>query len=355
MIDKKTVRESFTDYKKFDAFLTSISKNKPVIDNSSLNVFNLCPRKFFYSVELGLQEEQEPEPLTYGQAIHDALYLFMSGASHDECLKAFIRRTQLKNTNIPIELDKESNYSVEWGVYVLKRYFNAFKLEDEWWQVVKDHEGNPYLELGFALDLGIGIFVGRIDGIVRSKETNRLWIIDHKTTRRKLNNYYLAQFNPNNQLTGYCWPVTELMGEEPEGCIANCIRVYQFSRGDEESLDEKIFTRAITYRNREQILSRILQIQQQLRVIEFCRHSYQDLKIDSFWMNAPQACDTWFKRCAFTPLCQTIDPAIAERTARGNFRSKRYIPFSDLVDAKRFEYIKLDDSVETEKQEREAR
>ena len=109
-------------------------------------------------------------------------------------------------------------------------YYKRFPIAQEEFEVVTNAQGKPYLETGFAIDLGGNkVFTGKIDAIVRMKKSGRLWIVDHKTTQKLLNEFYFKTYSLHNQVTGYLWAVRELLGEEPEGCIINALRIAQLT------------------------------------------------------------------------------------------------------------------------------
>ena len=133
-------------------------------------------------------------------------------------LKAFIKCCRAPDADIDLEIDDTKGskqlYSIQWGVWLLQKYFKENPVEADPFETIVDEHGKPYLEVGFAVDAGEGVFVGRIDRIARFKETGDIYIIDHKTTRKTLNSWYWSQYNPNNQMTGYMWGVYELLGRD---------------------------------------------------------------------------------------------------------------------------------------------
>ena len=178
-----------------------------IYDNSALATYNTCPRKYYLLDVLGITSLEEKPALTYGSAMHEALYHYYKGDDTNTCLKAFIKRAKMEGSSIPEEYNPKEEYSVEWGVFLLEKYFQARPIEKEPWEVIENSKGEPYLEVGFFLDAGTGIYAGKIDMLVRHKETGLIHIIDHKTTKRILNQYYWDTYDPNNQVTGYFWAV----------------------------------------------------------------------------------------------------------------------------------------------------
>lgn len=328
---------SLSDFKQF----TSRLNPEDTYDNSSLDVFMTCPQKFWYENEFHISSPKEDPALTWGSAAHEAIFHHMSGHDLDTCLKAFILRCKIPGTNIDKELETKTGskqkYSLEYGVWLMSKYIKDHPLKHEPWEVVKDTNGKPYLELGFAIDAGVGVFVGRIDAILRMLDSGDIWIMDHKTTQRNINDVYWSQFNPNNQITGYLWAVQELLGVVPKGCIINCVRNYQFARGDLGLLGQKVFARSPTYRHKKQIDYRASEIKWMMQLIKMFRKKGQS----AFYRNAPTACNAYFKRCAFAELCLCYDKEMAKQIAYANYKQRSWVAYDELETTKRQAIIKV--------------
>ena len=339
----KTATETRTETKHLsiqpdtlDQFISQLSE-KETFDNSSINTFMRCRRLYLYNHEWNLHPETEAKALTYGNAIHDALYHWYKGDGADEAIMAFAKRCSAPGTEIDLELDvtegNKQEYSIEWGIYLLRKYFKENPIDSDPFETLLDNDGKPYLELGFAVNAGEGMFVGRIDRIARYKETGELYVIDHKTTKGALNDYYWAQYNPNNQFTGYMWGVHELLGEMPVGCIINAIRVYQFKQiKKNETLEEKLFARSWIKPTFEQVEDRAKEIRETIADIKSARLR----GIHAFYRNAPNACGMW-RGCEFRPVCSSRTADVAQLIAAGSYKTQHWFPYDDLKPARRFE------------------
>jgi len=259
----------------FNAFKEEIEGSghdkEEIFDNSALDLFMLCARKYLYQEGWRLEvDEDEPDYITMGQAVHDFQYTYDLTGLFDDALRAFVRRCKSPGTNIPTTLDltgkTDQEYSIEWGAWLLQKYVDTYPKDKEEFEILLDAEGKPYLEIGFAIDADEGIYCGRIDKVVRARFDGPIWekddifVVDHKTTKKPLNNTFAKKFNPNNQMTGYLWAVHELTGVWPKGAIINGIRVYQFQQGTEKQVEDKVFTRVHTHRTPAQIRERADQI-----------------------------------------------------------------------------------------------
>lgn len=303
-----------------------------ILDNSSLNLFMLCARKFYYMNTLKLQLTKESEALTVGSAIHEFLCKMWAGSPKNECITAFLDYIRKPTSaDIDIELNEETSekrggqqYSIEWLLFVLGLYYKRFPIGSEKFEVVKGPDNKPYLEVGFALDLGKNkIHSGKIDAIVRMKDTGDLWIVDHKTTRGVLNDTFFKKFMLNGQLTGYLLAATEMLGETPKGCIINALRVTQLKHGTVDAVTEKIFSRSWTFRTTEQLQEREFEVSALMDIIIALNKLNNKY---AFYKNAPNACSAFYRTCEFLPLCVAKDDGVRDTIKESNYMKRAWEP-----------------------------
>ena len=316
---------SFLDYIKE----LSINKSLGVFDNSALNVFMACPRQFLYNHELCIGERQESAAITMGSAVHEFLSAMWKGKDFDACLHAMMIYFDTDEAypidpNIDMEtIGKKGGqmYSLEWLISLMDIYYHRYQLISEPFEILTDSEGDPYVEEGFAIDMEDGIFTGKIDAIVRDRNTGRLWVVDHKTTRLTLGDRFTMQFKPNNQMTGYMLAVRELFGEMPEGCIVNAIRVGQLKTLTVEQAYQKMFLRIRTYRTEGELDSRIHQIRATMRAINAIRAEGPD----AYYQNAPTACN-YYGGCGYKAMCMTTDADVMDIVVQTGFKYRDWSP-----------------------------
>ena len=312
-------------------YLTAVSESRSIgiFDNSALNTFMSCPRKFLYVHELCVQEKQESEAITVGSAVHEFMAAMWKGKEFKACMKEFLQYWERPEAHpVPMNIDHETigrrggqKYSKEWLYILLNVYYDRFMLANEPFTIMHDSKDEPYVEMGFALDLGDGIFTGKIDALVRNKHTGKIWIVDHKTTLRPLNDSFTQTFNPNNQFTGYMLAVKELLGEMPAGCIINAIRVAQLRTIDQGAMAEKMFSRLYTHRTPEQLDARAIQIRAHMKTIQMMRR----MGPDAYYQNAPNACNTW-GGCGFRGICLAHDVNVMESLVKSNYVHREWSP-----------------------------
>jgi hypothetical protein len=77
---------------------------------------------------------------------------------------------------------------------------------------------SPY-EIPFALDIGLDLpLVGRVDGLVKKRDSDELWALEFKTTSSSLNQNFFDNFLINPQVSGYATAL-RAMGIDVVGTI----------------------------------------------------------------------------------------------------------------------------------------
>lgn len=80
-------------------------------------------------------------------------------------------------------------------------------------------------EVPFAIDIGLDVpLVGRIDGLVRHRDSRKLWGLEWKTTG-ELSTRFLQSFTNSPQVIAYTLALRIFTGEKVEGFIVEGLRV----------------------------------------------------------------------------------------------------------------------------------
>jgi hypothetical protein len=298
------------------------------LDNSALELFATCPRKFWYRIIQHLVPKKQKLSLSFGASIHAALFEYYSGKPTKDCLKAFIEEAMKEGSKIAkyaddaAEAGQKVEYSLEFGVALMTKYIEQHPLETEDFKPMLDSDGKPMLEVGFAVELEHGLYIGKIDGIGNYRGDPG--IMEHKTTGFTLSSY-LKWLNPNSQITGYLKAVKDYLGLDTAKCVANIIRVKDYKRGAPEDNDQKLFMRTIVERSPQQIDSRFRQIDLQMQLIQ----QFLDGGIDNFYMNAPFACNA-MGECVYKPLCAVKDDSdkeLVQMIVDGSYKKEEWSPW----------------------------
>ena len=173
---------------------------------SALLDFSRCPRRFFYK-NCGLSKEFEHPALSFGTAIHKAFPLVITQgleagvaafdsvwdkSLEDPKNRAYKSRNRLRAILMLTEVYR--THCVSPSIYeLLPPPSSSINLDDN----VSDYE------VAFAVDIGLPIpLVGRIDSMVRHKDTGELWALELKTAS-EVSSRYLEGFEGSPQVLAY--------------------------------------------------------------------------------------------------------------------------------------------------------
>lgn len=310
-------------------------------DNSSLTDFRLCPRRYMFRSIMFLSPPKMNDAAEFGSSIHAGLYHYYRGDGEAAALKAAIFRSREETSDLKLRMteavdaDKIEEYSTEFVIILLKLYMATHPIANEWWEVV-EFNGDKYLEKGFAFEIpgcnGLGI--GKFDMLVRDRQRPEdIYVVDHKTTTKLLNEAYWGTYNPNNQVSTYLAGLQELLGFPLKGFIVNALRVKDFKRGGADTKD-KLFARYTTTRTQGQLHHHLQQMRYSIEEIQRAKA----IGFHGFAMNAPGACHAFGRPCEYLPLClaateDTIQPII------NSYRRSAWSPYEILGEAESKEVV----------------
>lgn len=310
---------------------SSFSKRLPGlqlgIDSTSLGTFKECPRKYYYSIVLGLQPRETSVHLTFGLALHRAREVYehtrTNGADHEESLRIVIRdlliSTWDKDLGRPKVLDHKTKHrlglvrSVVW-------YLDRFGKDDPIETVIKA-DGKPAVELSFRFDSG---FASRATGepIVFCGHLDRLGLLngvavvpDIKTTSYALDSRFFNSFTPGNQFSMYALAAKVVFAFPVEKIIVDGVRILA---------DSTEFMRAPVERPTA-VLEEWHEAQGKwLRMMEVCAvEGGEDLR-EAAWPQNDKSC-TMYGGCPFQGVCGK-SPAARPKWLKSEFRKRVWDP-----------------------------
>jgi RecB family exonuclease len=198
------------------SFSLQLPELQLAVDSTSLGTFKECPRKYYYSIVLGLQPRELSPHLTFGLLLHEAREKYeiarSAGAEHQEALRESLRAALGKTWNQELGRGWQSNHKLKNRltlVQTLVWYLDEFGEKDQL-QTVQLANGKPAIELSFRLASGFVAqatgeeitFCGHLDRIAKLNED--YYIVDIKTTGSTLSPSFFADFTPGNQFSMYC-------------------------------------------------------------------------------------------------------------------------------------------------------
>lgn len=306
------------------------------IDNSSLEVFNTCPRSAEYQLVHGRGAPPSPA-LTYGGAIHEGLeywyknkHLIKNGRSHDDVLADTLRASEPPFEENPIPLG-------EWRTMdrchdTLVKYTKHYGEEESFNLLC--HDNKRAVEIPFSLPLGVidqpsvvetdwtfeelvdpdtwpdqenatslvddgkrrvlfkkihVYWTGKIDLAVHMDGSN--WIVDHKTTSMLGPTFY-GHFQLSNQTIGYTWAGEQIFGHPFAGLMVNVI----VGRKPTKTGTPTAFERQRFYYRRDQIE------EWKLNTLTLCSDFIANLSRSYFPMS-PAWCMGKYGKCKYHDVC----------------------------------------------------
>lgn len=218
------------------------------IDNSTIELFNTCPRAVQYSKLNSRVTASNSAALTFGSAVHLALeYRYVTCANQP--VDGFYNQDVAKLLASYYELNPvpvEDFRNLNWALETTKRYNDKYSLEEFSMMEFNEphackyciHDGNECIwckgsreqrlmvELPFAIRLGEVqgteiYYSGRIDLPVMID--GKLYVLDHKTTS-VLGPTFFDDKKMSAQQKGYAWAMEQLTGHKVHGYIVNAIR-----------------------------------------------------------------------------------------------------------------------------------
>lgn len=226
------------------------------IDWSTLESFLSCDRASEFKLVYGRCSKSR-SALTYGAAIHAGLEVAARGTrklSDADLLKTAIAATEIPFIESPTEFGEWRNF--ESATETVKEYLSHYK--GEAMQVI-EHEGQPLIEVGFSMPLGIipintelkygkGLLVKDVvhpDGSINVEDDvplfienlhvnwtgiidkvvtvhNKIWVLDHKTTSMFGPDYF-DDFELSTQPIGYQWAMEKVLGRPIDGYIIDVL------------------------------------------------------------------------------------------------------------------------------------
>jgi len=183
------------------------------LTNSERSKYRRCPRSWYYTYQLGRVPVMIPEPLFFGSAIGEALdAVWNKDGDPIHIFSAYIKKHGYK--------DEEKLLAVYYkGVAMLTVYQEVYTDDLERYELVDT-------EQRVKLNLGNVTLRGAIDKVLRDKQTGRLIVLDHKTSKDDIEDpsgdfWQIKMLDP--QLVGYAQALSQA-SDEPVDMMYDVIR-----------------------------------------------------------------------------------------------------------------------------------
>jgi hypothetical protein len=307
----------------FEKIYNEAELTRLTLDNSILNVFATCPRKFLYRKILNLVPLKSSPALSFGTAFHAGLEAYYTGLDAVSVLKAFADAARLSSSSLAHtrkdakEKGMKEEHSLEFGLDLMMKYMDRYPLIAENFRIMQTSDGKPMLEKGFALYLHNGILIGKMDGVTDLGD-----LLENKTTSAYISPEFLAQYTVNNQVSLYLAALRDLLGRRPTRCLMNIIMVKDYKKQTEQQ-DAQLFRRCVVSRTDSQLDQTIRQLEFRINQVK----NFLRIGFDAFYQNAPDACTFKWNTCEYMPLCQSQEADLIEMIWHGNYKEEEWIPY----------------------------
>lgn len=268
---------------------------KLVITHSSLQCFQSCHRKYRLRYMDCIVPKQKSNALEFGSAMHIALEEYFK---YVKASQVFLGETGA--CDFVFDCNKILTDKVEAAKLagLLRGYIQRWYPEDSTkYDIIE-------IEREFKLRIVGQDFVGKIDGLVRERETDKYYILEHKTAS-VVDESYVSQKEIDSQTLNYANAIQRTMGIKISGAIHDLITKQKIRQKKGESIDDfcKRLNEDVTDDNfsrikieftQEQMQEAFDELQDQISELWGCRHFYK----------CTGACLGRFGACDYLPICK---------------------------------------------------
>ena len=228
-------------------------------DSTSMGLLKECPRKYYYSIICGWRSRAESVHLTFGLHYHKALEAYdhgkAKGMSHEDALDFAV------HIALTITWDKERSrpWSAEGPASNVKNRYTLVRsivwyldqFADDPMETVILANGKPAVELSFRFETSYiattgepFMLCGHLDRLAKMDAS--YWILDRKTSKNALDERFMANFSPSNQMSQYSFAGKVVWNIPVQGVIIDGAQLLvsgtRFRRGfcsrDDDQLNE---------------------------------------------------------------------------------------------------------------------
>lgn len=266
----------------------SDERKQLVWDASSLSAAQRCARYYKNSVMDGWSSKNDGGATGWGKIVHSGVETLdkvkFEGGNKDEAIDAAVR-TVIEVGAEPLADADDNARTLETAVRAV--VWRAEQYWDDSFITASLPNGQPALEVRFEAPFeGVdGLrFSGRIDKIASLQ--GDLYVVDLKTTKSALSDYYFNMYNPNTQIYSYLWVTRHILGLPVKGFMVDAIQTgVNFTR----------FGRQVFNVSDEQISEWHKDIQEVVRQVDYYH-------ANDHWPGNFSAC-TSFGGCKFREAC----------------------------------------------------
>lgn len=302
---------------------TSFSNKNPLIqiawDNTSLNLFKTCPKKYYYSIIVGRQSPDESVHLTFGILYHEAhrhfQRLLLEGVSREDAIKRTVRLLlkwtwdEAKQRPTLIEDPYKNRLTL-----IRSFIWHCDKYIDDNLETMILPDNRPALEISFRFLSAHKtystsenyIICGHMDRVVK---TSGIYLIqDYKTTKYNVDSSdFFSFYSPDNQVSTYAFGGRVVYELPTQGVMIDAAQV---------QVGGTRFRRSPIQRSEAQLTEWYNELAYWLSTAESCA-------LNNYWPMNETACGM-YGGCPFRAVCGK-DPSTRDIWLRP-FRTREWDP-----------------------------
>lgn len=299
------------------------------IDNTALEAYMSCPRKFYYGMVLhrrGRAGSLLSPALAYGTTWHAIMEThYKTGGDMQKVVEAAVASWR------PHE-NPEDHRTLERCVSEYARYTDRWgdhDAEAKTWGKTVGYPDAPVVEVPTEIwwPGAIHSYAGKIDRIVEHQ--GLYYVEDHKTTSA-LGPTYFRQFDPSNQMMGYAWLAEKLTGLPIAGVRINAHAVLKgsskFERQTIMFTQERLEEWAENYGRWAARIATSYEIVAQSTHLDDAVAEVSSAVLSAFPHNF-QACAGKYGQCVYTDVC-TMPARIRSRILENDFELRQWNPLN---------------------------
>lgn len=309
-----------------------------LIDNSMLETFRQCERKFEYRLVTKRVPVDGAAALTFGSGIHHALawrYRTVGSALMSEANQV-AQLNELKAFFETHPLPQVGHRQPSLAYSLVEMYNKVYR--EEPWRIIQGRD-KPVVEASFPSDATIGllglargyriIYAGRLDLAI--EDSIGEWVQDHKTAFMFGKGFEQAmRLNP--QFIGYVWSFTRHFGRKPLGFVVNGIRVRKPTKEDDlvnwesKGVRRDDFTRIYEPVSDDRVEE---WVENTLKLCERMVDCYRD---GYFPMNNHSSCVSKYGTCSYYHVCNSPRASRPGILAMDNFEDNEWSPLNQPME-----------------------
>lgn len=164
-----------------------------ILTSSSLSKYRECPRRYYYEFDMRRVPASDTKPLAFGKCWHRAMEAWWLGGIKNavETLKAGAANIEPEDSAKLCALLAHYNPAA-------RERFDVVGTEVPFETAISNPDGGRSF---YSYRLA-----GKVDVLMREKETGDTWILDHKTTSREICGFgtYWQALQVDGQMNNYC-------------------------------------------------------------------------------------------------------------------------------------------------------